>query len=380
MCKKEEIKKIESKIQKIKTLLPSVIDNLKTTEVAVKDADQMLKELNKSFTNISAKLTKMCNTNCQLLVTENEILLDGVCISSLLSDSSVYSFCEYALNSDEFKLDYIRDKDYYDLCTLHNVNCELDFLVKTLEKKDIKNLIFYYPMFILDIQVHFSTNKKRTKNMIEDICLLQIRDKIKSLEFYQHTNLIMTQLGKFRKIINSLHKSIIENSNCVKFEYGVIEPVDYIQISKDSNLQHHIAIYRKYLYFVKQVYSVLDYLNKPVGELVLCCDCLFLDSAFLKVDPLFNKKEILKILNGVDCVEMEVYKQKKYECNQQYLLSLTELMSESLIEYEKYTCDSTQIESVDFFPNLSKKIEKMLQDCKTTIHYNELKKATLLKV
>ncbi|AOP70574.1 hypothetical protein AB837_00502 [bacterium AB1] len=386
MCNKfEEIKKTECRVKKTRDLLYSVLKS------QTQNTKQIFFDFSQCFTIIEQEINKMYNINGKLEFKHKEILLDDKHVTSLLYSNKFYYFCEYSLNSSQFKELYINKKNDYDLYTLGDINRELDSLTHILTQSNLQmdKLRSYSFVFVENVQTYFQRNKTKIKDMVQTTCQSQIDNTIRRLMFFSDTRVIMKQLYKFRIMINSLHESIIKNSFCVKYEHEVVGPTHYIQMLRSDNLQYHITIYENYLHFVKQVYSILDYLNKPTGEIILVphdvssgVDSeLLLDSVVFDIDKSYNKEEVLKILKDSDFEKMGLYKQMKHYSNKQCLLRLKMIISEAVCEYEeKFTLqDLTKEEIINFFPNLSKKVEKMFQEFKQPIYHDLLKEEVLMK-
>ncbi|AOP70573.1 hypothetical protein AB837_00501 [bacterium AB1] len=391
MCQKfEYIKKIQDRVTNRSTLLTSMRSIIKSSCQNRDTRNQLIYNFGQSFDMISKELEKMSHGT--LLVENDVLLLDDTCLVSYLDKSNYNKFCyEYVLSASEIQEYYMSKKQQNDLDLLSQIDLQLDSLAHMLEQKncDINTVTSYYPVFCKNIEDCFEKYKK----IANEIVLIDLHEKInqtlKNLIFQFETKSICHILHLFRNSINSSYKlKIKEHSELVLAAHEIMSPTHYSSISEDSDLQYSLTMYENYLQLVKHVYSILDYLNKPVGELVLVPgdssnvdDVLLLDSAILNVDKLYDKKEILKILSANDFEAMKIYKQKKQDYNKKSIKSLCRDLNNVL---DKYISQDKWIhyteEGKECLIDLVKKMEETLKLCKEPIYHEELIEETLYQI
>ncbi|AOP70575.1 hypothetical protein AB837_00503 [bacterium AB1] len=381
MCNKhKKIEEIQKKIVSESGLKKSIQDAVSQSDISNQDLkDCIMSKFDRSFDMIMCELNKMDHAEGILLVKPNEILLDEVCLTSYTSNHDLYDACRLFMTDDKIKDYYTEKKDSNSLNTLCDLDSHLRALLSILQTPnfDIESLLFYHSIFHKNVKVCFSEHYKRVEHIVKVDFYQKLNEELQGLKFYMETIIAMRNIHDIRKIVHNWHFSEIE-----KYKFVILyERLSFSRYSCIENYPTPISttIDEDCIHFIKLAHRFLRCINKSTGKVqdFECRDgCVFyLDSSFLCVIPLKHRKKVYEMLKSDSFEAMKVYKEMKQQHYSNCVLEFSSFLIKSLNSYVqryKYQHKYNSQDEIDFFENLSKQVEKMLENLERPMHKEEL--------
>ncbi|AOP70576.1 hypothetical protein AB837_00504 [bacterium AB1] len=380
----EEIKKIKDRIflpSGLKTSVKSFINSNKTEKEDI--IKKLIKDFNASFDMIVRELKDM-HIYGQLEVTPTEVLLDGICLTSVRSNSDLYYSADYILQDPRIYQYYIGEKEYNDRLLFKQIDNQLNILADILKDPNynLDTLSSYQLSFHKEMLDCFYQQKEISTQIVKLDIYRRTNEMLKDFKLKSETIPILEKLNLFHRNIDCLHKPVINKYN----DYLITtcktmskEESYTIRRKCNKELEYIIRVHNQYLELTKQIYMILSYLNKSTGQIFYMEDaksgyCIFLDLARFDIEQHYAQKT-LSILQSSKFKEMKVYKEKKQEHNTHCMLKLYNLVQQmELHSRTEYRCKFVSKEKdADFFTRFITKVKNISDECQIPIYHQELK-------